>query len=132
MSTKSTASTISTLNFGIKLPTRKLNKAEWFYKEILGLEIKEKTSEIVTFEQGLVLVPDYFYPKSQYGDSDIHTLIYTEVADIKSCFSRVNDGGIKIVTSLSLWGNTKRSYFRCIDPDGNIIEVFSRYGFMVS
>ena len=120
--------TRSTLNFGIKLPTRELNKSVWFYKEILGLEIKEKTSEIVTFEQGLVLVPDYFYPKSLYGGSETHTLVYTEVADIESCFSKVNDGGIKIVTSLSLWGNTKRMYFRCSDPDGNIIEVFSAAG----
>lgn len=128
VSTKSIAPTTSTLNFGIKLPTRKLNKAEWFYKEILGLEVKEKTSAVVTFEQGLVLVPDYFYPKSQYGGSDIHTLVYTEVADIESCFTRVKDGGIKIVKSLSRWGDTKRSYFRCNDPDGNIIEVFSTAG----
>ncbi len=128
VSTKSIAPTKSPLNFGIKLPTRKLNKAEWFYKEILGLQIKEKTSEIVTFEQGLVLVPDYFYPKSRFGGSDIHTLVYTEVTDIESCFSRVKDGDIKIVTSLSLWGDTDRSYFRCNDPDGNIIEVFSTAG----
>lgn len=128
VSTKNIAPTISILNFGIKLPTRKLNKAEWFYKEILGLEIKEKTDGIVTFEQGLVLAPDYFYPKSQYGDSDIHTLVYVEVADIKSCFFRMKDGGIKIVTPLSLWGNTRRSYFRCNDPDGNIVEVFSTVG----
>jgi ADP-ribosylglycohydrolase/predicted enzyme related to lactoylglutathione lyase len=127
-STKSIAPTTRSLNFGIKLPTRKLNKAEWFYKDILGLEIKEKTSEIITFEQGLVLVPDYFYPKSQYGGSDTHAVVYTEVADIEGCFSRVKDGGIKIVTSLSLWGSTKRSYFRCSDPDGNIIEVFSTAG----
>lgn len=120
--------TVGTLNFGIKLPTRELNRSVWFYEEIIGLEIKEKTSEIVTFEQGLVLVPDYFYPKSQYGGSDILTLVYAEVVDIESCYSRVKDGGIKIVTSLSLWGNTKRSYFRCNDPDGNIIEVFSTAG----
>ncbi len=113
-----------TLNFGIKLPTRELNKAVWFYKEILGLEIKRKTSDLVTFEQGLVLVPGN-YPKSQYGGSEIHAIVYIEVADIEGCFSRVKDGGIKIVTSLSLWGNTRRSYFRCSDPDGNIIEVFS-------
>ena len=128
VSTKSSApAAVGTLNFGIKLPTRELNKAIWFYKEILGLEIKRKTSDIVTFEQGLVLVPGN-YPKSQYGGSDIHAIVYIEVADIEGRFSRVKDGGIKIVTPLSLWGNTKRSYFRCSDPDGNIIEVFSTAG----
>jgi predicted enzyme related to lactoylglutathione lyase len=128
VSTKSSAPAAEgTLNFGIKLPTRELNKAVWFYKEILGLEIKRKTSDIVTFEQGLVLVPGN-YPKSQYNGSDIHAIVYIEVADIEGRFSRVKDGGIKIVTPLSLWGNTKRSYFRCSDPDGNIIEVFSTVG----
>jgi predicted enzyme related to lactoylglutathione lyase len=127
VSTKSIAQAVSTLNFGIKLPTRELNKAIWFYKEILGLEIKRKTSDIVTFEQGLVLVPGN-YPKSQYGGSDIHAIVYIEVADIEGRFSKVKDGGIKIVTPLSLWGNSKRSFFRCSDPDGNVIEVFSTAG----
>ena len=127
VSTKSNAPAVGTLNFGIKLPTRELNKAVWFYKEILGLEIKRKTSDIVTFEQGLVLVPGN-YPKSQYGGSNIHALVYIEVTDIERRFSRVKDGGVKIVTPLALWGNTKRSYFRCSDPDGNIIEVFSTAG----
>ena len=120
--------TISTLNFGIKLPTRELSKSVWFYTEILGLKVKAKTSTIVIFEQGLVLVPDSYYPKSQYGGSDFRTLVHTEVANIESCFSRVKDSDIKIVTPLSHWGNTKWSYFRCSDPDGNIIEVFSKAG----
>jgi predicted enzyme related to lactoylglutathione lyase len=123
-STKSIAPTVSTLNFGIKLPTRELNKAVCFYKEILGLEIKRKTSDIVTFEQGLVLVPGN-YPESQYGGSEIHAIVYIKVADIEGRFSKVKDGRIKIVTPLSVWGNSKRSYFRCCDLDGNIIEVFS-------
>ena len=128
VSTKGIAPAISTLNFGIKLPTRKLNKAVWFYEEILGLEIKNKSSDIVTFKQGLVLVPDYHYPKSQYGGSDIHTLVYIEVADIERHFSRVKDSGIEIVTSQSIWGNPKRAFFRCSDPDGNIVEVISAAG----
>ena len=117
----------STLKFGTKLPTRELNKAVRFYEEILGLEIDKERKKTVTFKQGLVLVSgDYL--RSEYEGADIHTMFYIEVSDIEGRFSKVKEDGIKIVTPLSAWKNTKRSYFRCSDPDGNIIEVFSSAG----
>lgn len=117
--------TVGTLNFGIKLPTRELNKAVCFYNEILGLEIKRKAKDVVTFKQGLVLVPEN-YLKSQHGASDTHAIVYIEVADIAGLFSRVKNSGINIVTPLSQWRNSKWMYFICNDLDGNIIEVLSK------
>ncbi len=125
VSTNGIPTSSNTLNFGIKLPSQKLDQAVWFYNEVLGLEVKKKTSDTVVFEEGLVLVPDKYYPNSKYGGSDLRTLIYIEVSDIERLFSRVKGLGIKIFTSLSLWGDSNRSYFRCSDLDGNIIEVFS-------
>jgi len=111
-------------NFGPKLPVHSLDEAVRFYEGILGLKIKKKMQEVIVFEQGLVLVPGN-YPKMQYGGKEIHTLIYIELIDIDKRYEIVKSKGVKIVSPLSLWGNSKRPYFRCSDPDDNIVEVFS-------
>jgi predicted enzyme related to lactoylglutathione lyase len=80
--------------------------------------------EVIVFEQGLVLVSGD-YPKTQYGGKEIHSLIYIELTDIEKRYELAKSEGVKIVSLLSLWGNSKRSYFRCTDPDENIVEVFS-------
>jgi ADP-ribosylglycohydrolase/predicted enzyme related to lactoylglutathione lyase len=111
-------------NFGPKLPVHSLNEAARFYEGILGLNIKKRMEEIIVFEQGLVLVPAD-YPKSQYGGKKIHSLIYIELIDIERRYELAKSRGVKIISPLALWGNSKRSYFRCSDPDENIVEVFS-------
>jgi len=113
------------LNFGIKLPTHELKDAIWFYEDLLGLEITKRTNNIVVFRQGLSLIPETDYSKLEYAGMDICALVYIEVTDMEQIFSTANDRGINILTSLSLWGKTNRSFFRCNDPDGNIVEVFS-------
>jgi len=111
-------------NFGPKLPVHSLDEAVRFYEGILGLNIKKRMQEVIVFEQGLVLVPGD-YPKIQYGGKDIHSLIYIELTDIEKRYELAKSKGTKIISPLSLWGNSKRSYFRCSDPDENIVEVFS-------
>ncbi|MCY3999642.1 MAG: VOC family protein [Bacteroidetes bacterium] len=116
---------ITPLNLGIKLPTHKLSESKWFYKNLLGLQITKETKEIVVFEQGLSLVPDANYSTSQYGGSSVRTLVYLEVVDLETLFYRLRDVGINILSPPSPWNNSKRTYFACNDPDGNIIEIFS-------
>lgn len=111
-------------NFGPKLPVHSLDEAVRFYEGILGLNIKKRMQEVIVFEQGLVLVPGD-YPKTQFGGKDIHSLIYIELTDIEKRYELAKSKGAKIISPLSLWGNSKRSYFRCADPDENIVEVFS-------
>lgn len=111
-------------NFGPKLPVHSLDEAVHFYQGILGLNIKKRMQEVIVFEQGLVIVP-VDYPKTQYGGKDIHALIYIERTDIEKRYELAKSKGAKIISPLSLWGNSKRLYFRCSDPEGNIVEVFS-------
>lgn len=112
------------LSFGPKLPVCYLEKAVRFYTEVLGLRIRKRTQEVIVFEQGLVLVPDN-YPKTQFDGAQFRALIYIELMDIEKRYSLAKDSGTRIVTPLSAWGNSKRLFFRCCDPDGNVIEVFS-------
>lgn len=112
------------LGFGPKLPVQSFEKAVWFYGEIFGLNIKKKSQEVIVFEQGLVLVSSN-YTIAQLGEAHLRALIYIEATDIEQRFSLAKENNIEIITPLSPWMNTKRLYFRCSDPDGNIVEVFS-------
>jgi ADP-ribosylglycohydrolase/catechol 2,3-dioxygenase-like lactoylglutathione lyase family enzyme len=113
---------LDNLCFGPKLPVSNLDKALRFYKELLGLTIKRKTQDVVVFNQGLVLT-DSSYAKDFPG-MDFRTLLYAEVVDIPIKFQDVRNNGVTVVTHLGFWKQSNRRFFRCLDPDGNLVEVF--------
>ena len=79
---------------------------------------------MVVFHQGLVLTPA-FYAKNFPGGG-FRTLLYVEVADIPNRFKAVMENKVQVVTKLENWGQSTRRFFRCLDPDGNLIEVFEK------
>lgn len=111
------------LSFGPKLPVLSLEKSVHFYKGLLGLSVKKESQDVVVFHQGLVLAPDS-YAKNFSGG--FRTLLYIEVADIHNTFRVVMESKVQIVTKLESWGQSSRRFFRCLDPDGNLIEVFEK------
>lgn len=112
------------LSFGPKLPVSSLEKSVRFYKGLLGLSVKKESSDVVVFHQGLVLTPA-FYAKNFPGGG-FRTLLYVEVADIPNRFKAVMENKVQVVTKLENWGQSTRRFFRCLDPDGNLIEVFEK------
>jgi len=112
------------LRFGAKIPVQSIEKAIWFYQDLLGLRIKRQDQDIVVFEQGLVIVPKT-YITEQWGDNQFRTLLYLEVTDIKQKFLQINDKGFKIITPIGRWSKSNLLFFRCADLDGNVVEVFS-------
>ncbi len=111
------------LSFGPKLPVFSMEKSVHFYKGLLGLSVKKESQEIVAFHQGLVLAPAS-YAKNFSGE--FRTILYLEVTDIPIRFKAVMESNVKIVTKLEHWGQSSRRFFRCLDPDGNVIEVFEK------
>ena len=111
------------LSFGPKLPVFSLEKSVRFYKGLLGLSVKKESQDVVVFHQGLVLAPAS-YAKNFPGE--FRTLLYLEVADIPNRFNAVMESNVQIVTKLENWGQSTRRFFRCLDPDGNLIEVFEK------
>ena len=112
-----------TVSVGIKLPVEDLKASVGFYRDILNLKLKKQSDVTVVFAEGLVLVAkDY---QARYGGAGIHSLIYVDVDDIAHCLSKAMKGGFEIVTPLSEWKGSDKAYFRCKDPSGNIVEVFS-------
>lgn len=112
------------LSFGPKLPVSSLEKAVYFYRNLLGLSIKKQLLDAVVFYQGLVLASGSY--AKNFPGGGFRTLLYVEVADITEKFKAVSENNIQIVTRLEKWGQSNRQFFRCLDPDGNVIEVFEK------
>ncbi len=116
--------TLERFSFGPKLPVTSMEKSVRFYKGLLGLSVKKESQDVVVFHQGLVLAP-LSYAKNFTG-GEFRTLLYVEVADISNRYREVMENRFQVVTKLENWGQSTRRFFRCLDPDGNLIEVFEK------
>lgn len=110
---------------GIKLPVDNMDTAREFYNRILGLRIARETRNIVNLEGIIVLVPkDYGKDSINYEilEKARHSILYIETRNFERVVAAVLKSGNHIMTPVAQWGGQR--FFRCIDPDGNIIEVF--------
>jgi len=110
------------MNFGFKLPVISIEKSVSFYRDFLGLSIKNNLNNMVTFQQGLVLVHQSYI--QQFSKEQFNTLLYVEVKDIENKFLQAKEKNIYIISPLSIWKKSKRQFFICKDIDGNVVEVF--------
>jgi len=113
-----------TMNFGTKIPVRSFENSISFYQGTLGLSVKRQSQEITVFDQGLVLIP-ITYCEHHLQGTQLRTLLYIEVDEIEKRFEKIKDSELSIMTPIGNWGKSSRLFFRCTDPDGNIVEVFS-------
>jgi len=112
------------LSFGPKLPVHSLEKSVRFYKDFLGLDIKKESQDVVIFHQGLVLTPASY--AKNFPGGGFRAILYVEVTDIPNRFKAVTKNKVQVLTNLEIWGQSTRRFFRCLDPDGNLIEVFEK------
>lgn len=105
---------------GPKIPVALFASAIWFYRDCLGLTVKKQNSEMVVFDQGLVLVPQSYLHGVQF-----RAMIYIQATNIAERFRLIKENKLQIVTELGSWGKSEIPFFRCLDPDGNIVEIFS-------
>ena len=108
----------------VKIPVTSFAKSVFFYQDYLGLSINKKSQEEIVFEQGLVLVPSTYTANLPEG-FHICSLVQIQLFDIEKFFFSAKTQNIRIVSNLSRWGRSGRMFFRCLDPDGNVVEVFS-------
>jgi len=115
---------IKVLSCKVKIPVTSFAKSVCFYQDYLGLSINKKSQDEVVFDQGLVLVPSTYTAYLPEG-FHIRSLVQIQLFDIEERFSSAKTQNIRIVSNLSRWGRSGRMFFRCLDPDGNVVEVFS-------
>jgi ADP-ribosylglycohydrolase len=109
---------------GAKVPVASLDQSVSFYREFLRLSIKKQSPDTVVFDQGLVLVPlDYL---SQLPDGTrFRSLVYVQVPDIEGRYLLAQKMGVEIISPLAPYGKSTMLFFRCLDPDNNVVEVFA-------
>lgn len=109
---------------GSKIPVASFEKAIWFYRDCLGLTLKKQRKDMVVFDQGLVLVP-LSYTNNVPQGIQLRAMLYIQTTDIAECFRWIKESDLQIVTALAPWRNSRMLFFRGLDPDGNVVEVFS-------
>lgn len=112
---------------GVKIPAASVERSVLFYRDFLGLGIRKQSQGMVVFDHGLVLVNGRF---SAGVPDDFHyrALIYIQMSNIEELFSRAIELNVRIVTKLAPWDESGKLFFRCLDPDGNVVEVMSHDG----
>ncbi len=107
---------------GVKIPVNSIEKSVSFYRDILGLGIRKQSQEMVVFDPGLVLVP-LKYAGNLPAGLHLRSLVYVQAADIEERFTQAVKRNVRIVSQLAKWDQSGKLFFRCLDPDGNVVEV---------
>lgn len=109
---------------GSKIPAASFERALWFYRDCLGLTVEKESSDVIVFNQGIVLV-SLSYGNSFLEGKQLRAMVYIRTTDIAERFRRIRESKFQIITPLGPWGKSGILFFRSLDPDGNIVEVFS-------
>jgi len=112
------------VNFSTRIMVDSFEKSTCFYRDAMGFSVKKQEKDLVVFDNGLVLSPKAYVARLPDGAHPCSVFIVV-VSDIKKLLARLQAVGIRIVKELSLWGKEQIPSFTCLDPDGNVVEVFS-------
>jgi predicted enzyme related to lactoylglutathione lyase len=112
---------------GIKGYVHDLPRAREFYEHALGLEVRKQSSDFVNFAGTFALIAlpirgvhaEVFRPFANEG----RNVIYIETQDPKAILKSVRRRKATIVTDLR--EEAGLMFFRCLDPAGNLVEVYS-------
>jgi catechol 2,3-dioxygenase-like lactoylglutathione lyase family enzyme len=106
-----------------------IKRSRAFYIDTLGLEILHDWDVMLIFKdrfsihQADCLLPKEettkVFQKGKQGQGNV--IIYFEVDDIQSTFTKLQDKGVKIIHGIVQLPQQK--IFRMVDPDGHIIEI---------
>jgi len=111
----------------IKLTVRSLETARSFYGDVLGLKVKRESKNLVNFGGIISLVPlDYTSEIALPGalTAPTRSILCLETSNIDLCHLRVAECVNAGATAIAEMAG--RRFFRCVDPDQNVLEIFER------
>lgn len=108
----------------IKVVVENLERSRWFYQDILGLKIARESKTLVNFGELLTLVSydhgDVGSPNKEKAGTQ--AILCLECSDIQSCHDRLR--ALVEVKVTPIHDRSGRKAFRCVDIDGNTLEIF--------
>lgn len=118
------AGSVSRCCLGLKYLATFLRACPRIYEHVLGLALGREESQLVNYGEVLTLVERTANNRGEsqlgFDSGDRSVMIFLEVAPIDEVFRRVRAAD---VTVLSPVGGRNRRFFRCLDPDGAVVEV---------
>jgi ADP-ribosylglycohydrolase/catechol 2,3-dioxygenase-like lactoylglutathione lyase family enzyme len=111
----------------IKLTVRSLEKARSFYGDIVGLKVRRESKNLVNFGGIISLVPlDYVNEIGSPLDliAPTRSILCLEASNLELCHLRVAECVDARTTAITEMAG--RRFFRCLDPDQNVLEIFER------
>jgi ADP-ribosylglycohydrolase/catechol 2,3-dioxygenase-like lactoylglutathione lyase family enzyme len=113
----------------VKLMVDDLDRSASFYSQVFGLKATRRTPKYVHISDTLILVPRQYEAEMMLDSADLvdfpkpkATIISLGVPSLGSVQRRLEGLGVRLLTRAV--NRAKHSFFRCLDPDGNIVEVF--------
>lgn len=103
---------------GVKVSVADLDLMRRFYQELLGMTPSRAGSRFVTFNEVLALAKSA--DPGLQGPSRVS--VHLEVNEIEALWRQVQLHEVRIVEPLAVEAGGRRR-FRCLDPEGNLIEV---------
>jgi ADP-ribosylglycohydrolase/predicted enzyme related to lactoylglutathione lyase len=112
----------------VKLPVASLERSRGFYRDVIGLKLQMESPSKVRFEGGIELVVKT-YPadsgssveKPHDNESRWRTILLLETHALERVYHRIKEFGAEIQTPIT--EKSGRRFFRCLDPDQNLLEV---------
>ena len=108
---------------GIRVPVADLARSTRFYCDVLGLRVTQQSAGAVRLDGFLSLVPDSdasLLP-TKASPARWRAIVHVQTPSIAEVWANVLAFAGGAPTSIAFVG--PRRYFRCEDPDGNIVEV---------
>jgi predicted enzyme related to lactoylglutathione lyase len=111
-----------------KLLVNDLEKSRRFYEKALGLPVSKESKNIVSFSGTISLVKkshesEILKALSQERKYNISSIIHIETSSLEATRENIRRFGVKILQP-GKDNERDQKYFRCFDPDGNIVEIF--------
>lgn len=109
--------TPSIVRVGVKLAVSDLPKMRTFYQESVGMLPTRSGSSFVTFNDVLALTAS----RQPEATQPARLSVYLEVQNLDLLWRRIEEAGAPIIDPLGTEAGRRR--FRCLDPEGNILEA---------
>lgn len=108
----------------VKIVVQNLERSRSFYRDILGLKITRESKTLVNFGELLTLVSQDHGGGVESSEESVQTrvILCLECSDIQSCHDRLRT--LVEAKVGPIHDRSGRRAFRCVDIDGNVLEIF--------
>lgn len=116
---------VELVKIGVKLPVRDIDKARLFYEKALGFKVEKEFSGGINFDSGVMLRSVGLERETKMGLKEValkSATLALKIRSLDAAYKNVTGVGATILTELSRINGGR--FFRCLDPDGNVIELF--------